>query len=334
MPGSDTPFNPLWIDRPDAQDILAGKLASGELSKKLGKRLSHLIEHGYVVIPRAISGFLASRLAREMSAVTREPDKFIARRNRKAYAHPTEEVAADTSFRIIDFHVNSRHARKAIYCKPISEILQAVFGTAANAFQCLTFVHGSQQAMHQDGAYVVVSEPLKFLASWIALEDVSPGSGELMYYAGSHRLDDFLFGDEQSKSWNPARHGREIHQEFMASIVKRSEALGCSREVFLPKKGDALIWASDLVHGGSRLENDSTRKSIVTHYCPVDVRPKFSTFTHYYHLQQVAEEGFISSRHYDLRDRNYTRFGGPERLPPSFMGKKNKNKEEDEEADA
>jgi len=325
MPGPGTPFNVLWTDRPDAEAILAGKLAAGEISPQLGERLAHLIRHGYLVIPNAIDHELADRLAGEIAAVTQEPDKFIARRNRQAYAHPTEEVVRDLTFRVIDFHVNSRHAAGAIYCDAIAEVLDAVFATPANAFQCLTFVHGSQQAMHQDGAYVVVSEPLKFLASWIALEDVAEGSGELVYYPGSQKLDDFLFGEERSKAWNPSVHGPEIHQEFMASIVKRSEAAGLVREGFLPKKGDALIWASDLVHGGAKIQSDRTRKSLVTHYCPVDVKPKFSTFTRYFHLRQVAPAGYISSRHYDLREKKRW-FSRPKGLlKPAFMGGKGQN---------
>lgn len=320
MPGESTRFNPLWIDRPGAGGILQQKVAAGQVSATLAERLAFLIEHGYVIIPGAIDHALADLLLEEISAVTRQPEKFIARRNRAAYAHPTEEVARDTSFRIIDFHVNSRHASQAIFCDPVAEVLDAVFESPANAFQCLTFNHGSQQRMHQDGAYVVVAEPLQFLASWIALEDVTPGSGELMYYPGSHRLDDFLFGDERSKSWTPELHGREIHAQFLDSIVSRSEAAGLPRQTFLPKKGDALIWASDLVHGGSKLENDKTRKSIVTHYCPVGVAPKFSTFTKFFHLRKVAPRGYISSRHYDLRGgRRWFSRGFP-LLSPKFMG--------------
>lgn len=319
MPGADTRFNPLWIDRPDAEDILRQRIEAGLVSATLAERLRFLIRNGYVIIPGAIDHELANLLLDEMTAVTRQPDKFIARRNRAAYAHPTEEVASDPSFRIIDFHVNSRHASQAIFSDPLAEVLDAVFTSPANAFQCLTFNHGSQQRMHQDGAYVVVAEPLQFLASWIALEDVTPGSGELMYYPGSHRLDDFLFGDERSKSWTPELHGRDIHAEFLDSIVARSEAAGLVRETFLPRKGDALIWASDLVHGGSKLENDRTRKSIVTHYCPVGVAPKFSTFTNFFHLRKVARRGYISSRHYDLRGGRWFRRNYP-MLKPRFMG--------------
>jgi hypothetical protein len=45
---------------------------------------------------------------------------------------------------------------------------------------------------------------------------------------------------------------------------------------FHPKKGDALIWHADLVHGGSpRTLAGVTRQSLVTHYAPVDVDPEW-----------------------------------------------------------
>lgn len=320
MPGASTRFKPLWTDSPDAAATLQRKVSTGAVSSTLAERLAHLIQYGYIIIPAAIDHDLADLLLDEIAAVTRQPDKYIARRDRAAYAHPTEEVARDITFRIIDFHVNSRHASQAIFCDAVVEVLDAVFGEPANAFQCLTFNHGSQQRMHQDGAYVVVSEPLQFVASWIALEDVTPGSGELMYYPGSHKLDDFLFGDEQSKAWTPALHGKEIHAQFLDSIVARSEASGLPRQTFLPKKGDALIWASDLVHGGSKMKNDRTRKSIVTHYCPVGVAPKFKTFTDFFHLRKVAPRGYISSRHYDLRGGKRWLASTYPVLKPKFMG--------------
>jgi ectoine hydroxylase-related dioxygenase (phytanoyl-CoA dioxygenase family) len=34
---------------------------------------------------------------------------------------------------------------------------------------------------------------MRLVASWVALEDIQPDSGELEYYIGSHTLDDYLF---------------------------------------------------------------------------------------------------------------------------------------------
>ena len=90
-------------------------------------------------------------------------------------------------------------------------------------------------------------------------------------------------------------------RSVLDSLVRRCEAGNLPLETFLPKKGDALIWASDLVHGGSRITNQNTRRSFVTHYCPVSVKPNFANFTKCYFEQRVGDNCYISSRHYDLR---------------------------------
>ena len=328
MPGKDTLFKPLWVDAPDASQVLASKQASGEIDEELGQRLAHLIEHGYVVIPGAISHELADTLVAEIDGVADNPEYYIARRARQAYAHPSRDIYDDPSFRMIDYHVNSRLARETIFCKPVADFLHTCFGDAINAFQCLTFNYGSQQAMHQDGAYVVVSEPLQFMASWIALEDVSPGSGELQYHVGSHKLDDFLFPGN-SKSWNPGAHGKQVHQEFMQTLKDLEHSEEMPLASFLPKKGDALIWASDLVHGGSKIDGDHTRRSIVSHYCPLGVKPNFIKFSGHYHeaRDRAHPDCYYSSRHYDLRAKGLRglleSLGADTRLrKPAFMGAK------------
>ena len=115
-------------------------------------------------------------------------------------------------------------------------------------------------------------------ASWVALEDVQPGSGELMYYEGSHRLPDWLY----SGAFKHYNHERDKHEEHMAhlkSLVDRSEERGLKLTTFLPKKGDALIWAADLAHGGSEIGDPAlTRRSLVTHYTDASTKPYYFRF--------------------------------------------------------
>ena len=52
---------------------------------------------------------------------------------------------------------------------------------------------------------------------------------------------------------------------------------GLSIQRFQAKKGDVLIWAAGLMHGGSLVEQPArTRKSLVTHYCPADLHPMYA----------------------------------------------------------
>jgi ectoine hydroxylase-related dioxygenase (phytanoyl-CoA dioxygenase family) len=323
MPGPDTIFEPLWVDASNGTDVLQQKRDEGEIDEELAGRIAQLMERGYVVIPGAISTELADALVEEINNVADNPDYYIARRARQSYAHPSSDIYDDPTFRMIDYHVNSTLARQAIYSPPVATFLKTCFQDAINAFQCLTFNYGSQQAMHQDGAYVVVSKPLQFMASWIALEDVSPGSGELQYHVGSHKLDDFMFPGG-SKSWNPGLHGKEIHQEFLQKLKNLANSDEYPLETFLPKKGDALIWASDLVHGGSKIENKRTRRSIVTHYCPLSVKPNFLKFSGHYYEARDHDNCYYTSRHYKLKPgklQRYLKLPPPKFRNPAFMGK-------------
>ncbi len=127
--------------------------------------------------------------------------------------------------------------------------------------------------MHQDSAFVKVSSPMEFAASWIALEDIQPGSGELEYYKDSHKLDDYVF--EGQHKWMPVKS--PDHESFLESLHQRSQERGLERQSFLPKKGDVLLWSADLAHGGSmHVTEGLTRKSIVTHYCPSNCDPVYA----------------------------------------------------------
>jgi hypothetical protein len=60
--------------------------------------------------------------------------------------------------------------------------------------------------------------------------------------------------------------------------MKEERALerGIAKTPFAARRGDALVWHADLVHGGNPVSRTTTRKSIVTHYCPKHLSPLFS----------------------------------------------------------
>ena len=321
MASFDSKFEGFWTDCPDASDKLSRLHRDGLVSDSEFAQLTQFVSDGYVVIKNAISDELAQQLYDEIGKVSESPEYFIARTQRKSYSFADKAAVTDPSFRLIDYHANSALAQQAQFAPKIARFLELVFRQSPLAFQSLTFLHGSQQGVHQDGAYVVVSEPLKFAASWIALEDVTEGSGELLYYPGSHRLPDYLFSGKY-KSWKPARDGQNEGSVYIKSLQEKIETAGLAKARFLPKKGDALIWAADLAHGGSKITNCATRYSLVTHYCPSNVAPNYESFSGNYSMQKTQSGGLISSRHYDLRSKkNIFNWGKKNRFKkPTFMG--------------
>jgi ectoine hydroxylase-related dioxygenase (phytanoyl-CoA dioxygenase family) len=178
----------------------------------------------------------------------------------------------DRPHKVLDYHALSAAAREVQFAPAIRRFLGLLFERPPLAFQSLLFRWGTEQEMHQDTAYVVLRSPMEMVGCWIALEDVQPGSGELQYYVGSHRIPEYLWlGRARSR---PPEF--EDIGEFLRHVCVESQRLGCPLVRFQPRKGDALIWHADLVHGGSRREKPGvTRTSLVTHFCPLDVDPEW-----------------------------------------------------------
>ena len=141
---------------------------------------------------------------------------------------------------------------------PVLDLLSALYGRQAFPFQTLNFAFGSQQAAHSD-TYHFNSKPYGFMSGvWVALEDVHPSAGPVFYYPGSHKLPILERCDIQ---------GEQSYGDYERQIETRSKRAGQEPEEALLKRGQALIWVANLVHGGARRKNLAlTRFSQVTHY--------------------------------------------------------------------
>jgi len=268
-------FGGLWPDLSDARERLAGKRALGQLSDEDARLFEHWIEHGFVVLEGAVPGELVDRYQAELAEAWRTSDPAV---EIEVYEHgvrrfvPMEARFRDQPHKVLDHHVRSRLAREIQFAPRTQRFLAQLFERPPLAFQSLGFRFGTEQPMHQDTAYVVLRSPMEMVGSWVALEDVRPGTGELQYYVGSHRIPEYVwFGRSRAKPYE-----LEDDREFLRWVREESERLGCPLVRFQPKKGDVLLWHADLVHGGALREHpDRTRQSLVTHYCPVNVDPEF-----------------------------------------------------------
>jgi len=173
------------------------------------------------------------------------------------------EVGKEKSPRIQNYLNNS--SVKEIACNDLLiKMLSKIYGRKAFPFQTLNFPYGTQQKGHSDNVHFD-SIPNNFMAGvWVALEDIHEDSGPLFFYEGSHkwpRVDNFLLGYKQDKNQAPHYHK---YTEFWESYADYSKA---DKKLFLAKKGECLIWSSNLVHGGSKQTDfKRTRWSQVTHY--------------------------------------------------------------------
>lgn len=147
----------------------------------------------------------------------------------------------------------------------VIDLLTRLYGRAAFPFQTLNFPVGTQQGGHSDMVHFS-SQPEKFLCGvWLAMEDVSIDAGPLFYFPGSHRwpvMSNALIGRRGARI--PLASAQNPYEAAWSALC---QAEGALPEPFLARKGQALIWCANLLHGGSP-QNDPrlTRWSQVTHY--------------------------------------------------------------------
>ncbi len=100
---------------------------------------------------------------------------------------------------------------------------------------------------------------------WVALEDIDETNGPLMYFPGSHRWP--IYTNEHIGKCIAELDGRPTQAIYEAMWRDLVQAYGVQAEYFHAKKGQALIWAANLMHGGTKqLDPTRTRWSQVTHY--------------------------------------------------------------------
>lgn len=147
----------------------------------------------------------------------------------------------------------------------VLDLLSKLYGRPAFPFQTLNFPVGTQQDGHSDSVHFS-SLPERFMCGvWVAMEDVRADAGPLFYYPGSHRwpiMTNALIGRRG--------YGSDLgsaQDPFAPGWKALCEAYEAKSETFLARKGQALIWCANLLHGGSH-QNDPTltRWSQVTHY--------------------------------------------------------------------
>ncbi len=290
----------LWTDRDDAVGRLQHKFAIGEISATERDDLAHFIEHGWLIWRNAIEEPLIDQFVRDIRSVHKHAGMFVTTDHRHGRSNlKLSGKKADKFESLFDLYVNFESSRRVCMHPRIARFLSIVFEARPIAFQQLLFQRSNQHQVHQDTSVVAVEDPMLLAATWIALEDVVEGSGELAYYDRSHKLPHYLFKNG-TKRFDPTQ---DDYSECSRTLDEMCKSRGLAYETFLAKKGDVLFWAADLVHRSHprTLPDDTSRMSCVTHYYPSTTIPYWFRF-HPDH-QQIesfdAVAGFASA-HYRL----------------------------------
>ncbi|MGE0784344.1 MAG: phytanoyl-CoA dioxygenase family protein [Sandaracinaceae bacterium] len=173
--------------------------------------------------------------------------------------------ADHSGLRVQDAWTFDEDTRRIAANPAVLELLGALYGRPAFPFQTLTFPVGTQQHLHTDAVHFHCV-PERFMCGvWVALEDIHEDAGPLVYVPGSHRFP--VFTNEHIGRCAARDETLTSQASFEPLWRGLIEAHQLETERFRAKKGQALIWAANLLHGGDTQRDPSlTRWSQVTHY--------------------------------------------------------------------
>ncbi len=235
-----------WVESPFFEEILEKK----NLNEEQTRIVKEYHQNGYVVISGLLPQSIIDQAKDDSETKGFNPD-FEIRTQR-------DET------RVQDFWQKSP-AVKDIACYPeILKMLNLLYDRQAVPFQTLNFKVGTQQKAHSDTIHFS-SLPARFMCGvWVALEDITEENGPVFYCPGSQRLPEYNFSHIQTLSKVTSYQDYPEYEAFMENVVKVNSF---PMKKFLAKKGDVLIWSSNIIHGGSPVTKvGSTRWSQVTHY--------------------------------------------------------------------
>lgn len=263
--GDSTADLPPWFDGDEAD--YAARLAGLSNQPDLAAAVAQFREKGYLV--------------RDFGFSSDDLDEAAA------------YTLASPSKRVQDGWLRNSAIRRLATHPRVLEFLTELYQRRPIPFQTLNFAQGTEQAVHSDTMHFD-SAPMGFMCGvWIALEDIDPGSGPLVYYPGSQRLPVFK-GDDLG--------GRGYGDGYVPLVARTLEGSGLSAETAPIRRGEAFIWASNLFHGGSPITDPAkTRLSQVTHVY-------FEGCSYFTPLASQEGQGRIFWREpYDIAERRFVR---------------------------
>jgi Phytanoyl-CoA dioxygenase (PhyH) len=248
-----------WLDRPDAEATIEGRLRHGEINAHQADAYRFWIKNGFLIIPGLIDHETLDRTWSSYEKALASGDLGDVN-----YVNETRTLID----RKLDPHLKVPAIRELQWHAAFLAWTDLLFGRKTIPFQTIMGHAGSQQAAHSDSIHMT-TYPLGYLiANWTAFEDITADSGPLEYYPGSHRLPYLLSADVGIAPREFKKVGYGLYSERYEPVIRRlCEDAGLKKQTFLAKKGDVLFWHANLVHGGSlRTNPNASRKALVCHY--------------------------------------------------------------------
>lgn len=263
-----------WIESPFFYSILE----HSNLTEDQKKLCSDFYENGYVVVDLNLKDDDISPILHDM---------YDALNDDSTVFHADHFTYTDAK-RIFEGWKQSDHIANLTLHPKLIDTLNTLYGREPFPFSTINFIKGSNQPLHSDVVHFHTIPNLWMCGVWVALEDVDETNGSLKIVPGSHKWEVYEYNNLKLPHPDTIENGEAVtykeYETFIESLVQNN---GIDPYVVKLKKGQALIWAANMLHGGSNIEGvtdlNKTRLTQAIHYffggCEQYYHPMFSEKT-------------------------------------------------------
>lgn len=253
-----------WTESPFFYDLLE----SSNLTDEEKQMAINFHEKGYLIIDLELTDEYLSGVINDMyDAIKRDSVKLQA-----------EFYTYSDSPRIFEEWRNSDNIKDLCLHPKLIKTLEFLYNKEAFPFSTINFIKGSNQPLHSDAIHFHTIPQLWMSGVWVALEDTTTENGTLNIVPGSHKWGVYDYQSlglpHPDEYEDGEKNNYRIYEDLIRGLV---EAYNVDVVPVPLKKGQALIWAANLLHGGMQIvDENSTRLTQAIHYFYKDC-------TRYYH---------------------------------------------------
>ncbi|HEX4590929.1 MAG TPA: phytanoyl-CoA dioxygenase family protein [Gemmataceae bacterium] len=195
------------------------------------------------------------------------PDKVLEQVKADVAGHyqpaPAGTVGCPLVGRVQDAWTFSPAVRSVALWPRILRVLKALYGRQPKPFQTLNFPVGTEQPVHSDTMHFNSVPGGWMCGVWVALEDLGPDCGPVVYYPGSHTLPEYSLEEVGAPDGENPSVRYHHYEQFVKRLIRDHDL---QPQYATLRKGQAFVWAGNLLHGGSpRRDPNCSRHSQVTH---------------------------------------------------------------------
>lgn len=270
-----------WIESPFFYSLLS----NSNLNKNEKEMCIQYHENGYLIIDLNLKETIINSIIKDMhNALSEEETRYHA-----------EHFQYTPSKRIFQLWNKSQSIAKLCINKKVLKTLTLLYGKEPFPFSTINFFKGSNQPLHSDVIHFHSTPPLWMAGVWVALEDVDEANGSLKIVPGSHKWKIWEYDDLGYKHPDQIKDGERVlyrqYEDFLSKLVEEKQA---KTKIVKMKKGQALIWSANLLHGGSNVKGltdlEKTRYTQANHYF-------FKGCERYYHpMYTVKNKGLFAKK--------------------------------------